>query len=82
MVGIVATPGTRKPASLFVPSARQMAKSALDAVGCGRTEIWAHYAHALQFGMLSWLPQSVMNTFAAKTVRELKAKEEELMKQQ
>ncbi|KAK3673196.1 hypothetical protein LTR78_007036 [Recurvomyces mirabilis] len=71
MVGLVATNSTqdRKPGGA-IASSRGMAASSLNAVGCGRYDIWAYWPHALQFAiLLHLLPTKFVNNFGAKIVQ-------------
>jgi 17beta-estradiol 17-dehydrogenase / very-long-chain 3-oxoacyl-CoA reductase len=82
MVGLVATNavGDRKPGGTTA-SARGMAKSSLDAVGCGRSDIWAFLPHALQWVLLERLPTSFVESFASDISKKMKAEEDERRKQ-
>lgn len=71
LVGAVATDLVPRPVSLFVPNARQMAKYALDKVGCGRSETFGYWAHGLQAFMFKMMP----TWLAKKTIVDVGKKE-------
>lgn len=59
-VGQVKTAGFAIEESLFVPSARRMAKAGLDRVGCGKTIVWGYFWHWVQGLSFSVLPRWVL----------------------
>ncbi|KAK3077846.1 hypothetical protein LTS18_009099, partial [Coniosporium uncinatum] len=48
LVANVSSAMNKSPTSLFTPSSRQMARAALEKVGCGRREVWGYWAHGVQ----------------------------------
>ena len=80
LMGTVATERTKRTENLMQPSSRKMASSSLDAVGCGKTEIWAYWGHALQFALLPLLPTSVVEKVTVTLGRDMKLTEEKGLK--
>ncbi|KAK4550705.1 hypothetical protein LTR36_000284 [Oleoguttula mirabilis] len=80
LLGVTATAMMQKKTSLMIPSSRQMAKSSLDVVGCGRSEVWAYWPHAVQFGPVLNLPQSVIEKISIGALRNEKAADEAKLK--
>jgi 17beta-estradiol 17-dehydrogenase / very-long-chain 3-oxoacyl-CoA reductase len=77
MVGLVATNavGSQKPGGV-VASARGMAKSSLDAVGCGREDLWAFLPHALQWVILERMPRKIIEDFSSDIAKKMMAEDE------
>lgn len=73
LIGLVATDAMQKAPSLSIPSPRQMAKSSLNVVGSGQSEVWAYWPHALQFGLILSLPKWMVETAVTSMVRKEKA---------
>lgn len=66
--------------SLFVASARTMAKAGLDRVGCGKTIVWGYFWHWLQGLLFSVLPRSVVMRITTAKLMALKKEEEQMAK--
>lgn len=81
MVGMVATTADRKE-SFLVPSPRQMARSSLNVVGCGRSAVWGYWPHALEFGMIFSLPEWLVSKLMTGIASKERAGEEARLKQQ
>lgn len=79
-ISTVATDNVPRASSLFVPTARQIAKCSLDRVGCGQSVVYAYWAHALQAGMLNVMPKWLLNRIVTSAAREEKIREEESTK--
>jgi len=78
LVGMCSTAGaSSRPVTFMVPDGRGMAKASLDAVGCGRREIWAYWPHALQFGIMGALPGFVLENFGATAIKQVMEEERE-----
>lgn len=56
LVSAVATNYVPRAASLFAPTARQMASYSLDKVGCGKSIVFGYWAHAVQAAFFWVLP--------------------------
>jgi 17beta-estradiol 17-dehydrogenase / very-long-chain 3-oxoacyl-CoA reductase len=52
----------RQETRFFTPSSREIAKKALDEVGCGKKWVTPVWAHALQQWFLDWLPQGLLES--------------------
>ncbi len=61
LTGSVHTGSNKKPVSFMRPSAATYAKSILGIVGCGRQRIMPYWPHALQTGLISLLPQPLID---------------------
>lgn len=59
-VGSVASAGHKVPASFTIPSSDVFARHLVQCIGCGRASIVPYWPHALQAGMVSMLPDSLM----------------------
>ncbi|CZT22374.1 related to short chain dehydrogenase/reductase [Ramularia collo-cygni] len=79
-ISTVATDNVPRETSLFVPNARQIAQSSLNRVGCGKSVVYAYWAHALQAGMLDAMPKWLLNRTMISAAREEKVREEESVK--
>ncbi|EME48523.1 hypothetical protein DOTSEDRAFT_141627 [Dothistroma septosporum NZE10] len=71
MVSAVATNYVPRAASLFAPTARQMASYSLDKVGCGKSIVFGYWAHAVQAAFFYALP----DWLAEKTIIDVGIKE-------
>ncbi|EME38545.1 hypothetical protein DOTSEDRAFT_29576 [Dothistroma septosporum NZE10] len=79
-VGMVSTPNDPRPISLLVPSAREMASTTLDKVGCGRSEVYGYWPHELHACLLIDMPGLVREPLLMRIVKQLKQQEEAEMK--
>lgn len=77
LIGMVSTAGLPKETSLWIPTSRQMAKSSLNVVGCGRYEVWPYWPHALQLKVITSLPKQVMEIVLIGTIKKEAAREAE-----
>lgn len=75
-----ATDNYQKKISLFVPDARKIAKCSLSMVGCGKSVVYAYWAHALQAGLLTSLPKWIIDRMVIAAAKKEKAEEEWSMK--
>ena len=73
--GMVSTDPAKRPPGLLIPSARYFARCGLDAAACGREVIWPYWPHALQFGLITSLPQWLRNKLILAMVMKEKAKD-------
>lgn len=78
IVGSVRTEGRGSDisTSFFTPSARVMAKAALEKVGCGRNLVPGYLPHALQISFMGLVPEVLAKAFLEKEMRQLKANAE------
>ena len=82
VVGRVVTPGAGrddKDAALMIPTARNLARSSLNKVGCGSSKIVPYMPHALELGFVNLLPESWMEKL---TIPIFRAEKEKMDKQQ
>lgn len=79
-IATVATDNVKKETSLFVPNARKIARCSLDRVGCGKSVVYAYWAHALQAGILNVMPKWLLDRTVIAAAKEEKMKEEESAK--
>ncbi|KAK4508417.1 hypothetical protein PRZ48_002155 [Zasmidium cellare] len=56
-ISAVATDYVPKATSLFVPSAQQLARYGLQKIGCGKSTVFAYWAHEIQANMFWILPE-------------------------
>ncbi|EME89135.1 uncharacterized protein MYCFIDRAFT_206236 [Pseudocercospora fijiensis CIRAD86] len=59
LVAAVGTDYAPRPETLFEPNARNLAKSALNIVGCGRSVIFPYWPHALEASFFHALPRTI-----------------------
>ncbi len=59
----------KKDASLFIPSARTMARAALQHVGCGKSVVVGYVGHAVQMFFVGILPSSVTSNVATSLMK-------------
>ncbi|KAF9883900.1 hypothetical protein FE257_002694 [Aspergillus nanangensis] len=72
IVGNVSSQGNQSPVSLFTPSSRQLARSALGKTGCAGPMVWAYWPHSLQ-GLIFWvLPRWMIVRISAAEMGKLK----------
>ena len=76
-VGSVRSAGNDVDEGFFIPTSRQLAKAALEKVGCGRLVLCAFWPHALQLGLAKMLPEKWMQGFSIRTIKGLKVLSEE-----
>ncbi|KIX05795.1 uncharacterized protein Z518_03767 [Rhinocladiella mackenziei CBS 650.93] len=72
-LGMVVTAGAERDdsmLSLFMPSARTVAKTSLDKVGCGHVVVTPYWPHILQFGVLSALPDWILQKMVIKITKD------------
>ncbi|KAF2239618.1 estradiol 17-beta-dehydrogenase 12-A [Viridothelium virens] len=74
LIGVVRTRKQRLEANLFTPDAETLARAALKRVGCGRRVVNAYFWHAVQASMVRLMPESVLQGWVKKTMKEQKAK--------
>lgn len=79
-VGQVKTAGFDVQESLFVPSARRMAKAGLDRVGCGKTIVWGYFWHWLQGLSFNVLPRWLLMRITTSKLMALKEEEQQKAK--
>lgn len=60
----------------FTCTSRQLANEALQRVGCGEANVWGWYRHALQWRLMSMVPQAIMDRETAKAIRARKVEHE------
>lgn len=77
MVSAVATDSYPKSLSVLIPSARKMASSALEKVGCGRSVVFGYWGHQVQALMMDYLPASVTRRAVIDIGKQEKVEEEE-----
>lgn len=75
-VGQVKTAGFDVQESLFVPTARVMAKAGLDRVGCGKTIVWGYFWHWVQGLSFTVLPRWMLMRITTAKLMALKKEEE------
>lgn len=80
IVGSVKSPGNDIDEGFFVPSSRTMASSALDRVGCGRSQLWPYWRHRIQGFALEWLPERLLQVVLIRRLRILMARLDEKQK--
>ncbi len=76
-VGSVRSAGNDVDEGFFIPTSRQLAKAALERVGCGRLVLCAFWPHALQLGLAEMLPEKWMQSVSIRTIKGLKILSEE-----
>ncbi|KAF7191386.1 Very-long-chain 3-oxoacyl-CoA reductase 1 [Pseudocercospora fuligena] len=59
LVAAVGTDYSPRPETLFEPNARNLAKSALNIVGCNRSVVFPYWPHALQASFFQALPRAI-----------------------
>ena len=59
----------KKEASFFTPSARTMARAALQRVGCGKSVVVGYVGHAVQKFLVGLLPSSVTSIAVASLMK-------------
>ena len=77
VVGRVVTPGAGREdneASFMIPTARNLARSSLNKVGCGSSKIVPYMPHALELGFVNMLPESWLEKFSIPIFRAEKDK--------
>lgn len=74
-VGQVKTAGLDVAESLFVPSARRMARAGLNRVGCGKTIVWGYFWHWIQGLWFGVLPRWVLMRITTAKLMALKEDE-------
>lgn len=75
-VGAVKTAGLDMETSLFVPSARQLARAGLDRVGCGKTIVWGYFWHWVQGLSFALLPRWMFVKILTQKLMTLKKEKE------
>ncbi|OXV06979.1 hypothetical protein Egran_05255 [Elaphomyces granulatus] len=80
IVGSVKSPGNDVDEGFFIPSSRIMARSALDRVGCGRSQLWAYWPHRLQGFVFEWMPERLLQLVLIRQVSTLIATRDEKKK--
>ena len=68
------------PETLFTPSSRNMAKAALNVVGCGHESVTGYWPHALQVWAYGLLPESVAEALVISLSKKEQARESQGMK--
>lgn len=81
-VGSVRSAGNDVDEGFFIPTSRQLAKAALERVGCGRLVLCAFWPHALQLGLAEMLPEKWMQSVSIRTIKGLKILSEEKEKRE
>jgi len=66
--------------STMTPSARVMARAALERVGCGRSVVHGYLPHALQQASLDCLPDALLGIFVQKEAKQLRENAEMIAK--
>jgi hypothetical protein len=60
----VATDYVPRAASLTTPNAKQMARYALDKIGCGKSLVFGYWAHEIEamffFGLPTWIQERLI----------------------
>lgn len=79
-VGQTSTPGYNHPPSMFIPTARVMAKAGLDRVGCGKTIVCGYFLHWLQGLSFTVLPRALLMKVLARKMMALKKDKQEKAK--
>jgi 17beta-estradiol 17-dehydrogenase / very-long-chain 3-oxoacyl-CoA reductase len=79
-VGQTSTPGYNHPPSMFIPTARVMAKAGLDRVGCGKTIVCGYFLHWLQGLSFTVLPRALMLKVLTRKMMALKKDKQEKAK--
>jgi len=80
IVGSVKSPGNDVDEGFFIPSSRTMASSALDRVGCGRSQLWTYWRHRIQGFVLEWMPERLLQLVLIRRLRTLIARRDEKQK--
>ena len=68
--------GSNVTTGLFTPSARVMAKAALERVGCGRNVVAGYLPHAIQVSFMDLAPAVLARYIVDKEAKQLKANAE------
>lgn len=68
---VVETVHMKDPVTFFSPSARTMAKAALQRVGCGRSVVVGYFGHALQKALIDVMPLAFFEALAVPTIKRL-----------
>ena len=76
-VGSVQSAGNDVEVGFFIPTSRQMAKAALERVGCGRVLLCAFWPHALQVGLTEMFPETWAQAISIRVMKGLKIVKEE-----
>jgi len=76
---VVETTHMKEPATFFNPTARAMARAALQRVGCGRAVVVGYFGHAVQKALIDVTPVSFFEALVLPTMKRLY--EEEKRKQ-
>lgn len=76
-ISAVATDNVPRSASLFSPTAQQLARYSLQKVGCGRSTVFAYWAHEIQANMFWSLPETIQTRAVIDVGRQEKAEDEE-----
>ncbi len=76
---VVETTHMKEPATFFNPTARTMARAALQRVGCGRVVVVGYFGHAVQKALIDVMPVSLFEALVLPTMKRLY--EEEKRKQ-
>lgn len=76
-ISSVATDNVPRSASLFVPSARQLAKYSLQKIGCGKSTVFAYWAHEIQAKIFWMMPERLQTRAIVDIGKQEKAEDEE-----
>jgi hypothetical protein len=81
IAGSVKSPGNpHVDEGFFIPSSRTLARSALERVGCGRSQLWTYWRYRLQGFVFEWLPERLLQLVFIRRVRILVARRDEKQK--
>lgn len=67
---------SEEPSSFFTPTARPMARSCVDRVGCGRQVVVGYVGHAMQKFVIDSLPSIVFEMLVVPTMKDRNGEEE------
>ena len=66
--------------SFFTPTPRDLARGALQKVGCGKWKMVGYWPHALQNNALHWLPEPLMGMACVAVGKQFKGQQDEKMR--